>query len=121
MSRRGVQAGLAQPLSCRTKLAGAGLDCCEDLGERQALITQAWQALAPFPPDPTNPTILADPRLVLQRQANAQCLRLVRPSVGTEVMQVFLDNFAQTIGRNDSQRPAASPRSAHPRIMEVKP
>jgi len=36
----------------------------------EALIAQARRALAAFPPDPTDATFLANPRLVLEKQAN---------------------------------------------------
>ena len=55
----------------REGIVGAGLDRREDVGEREALIAQAWWALAAFPPDPTDATFLANPRLVLEKQANA--------------------------------------------------
>jgi hypothetical protein len=55
----------------REGIIGAGLDCRKNIGEREAFIAQAWRALAAPPPDPTHPTFLTDPRLVLEKQANA--------------------------------------------------
>ena len=52
-------------------IVGAGLNRCEDVSECEALIAQAWRALAAFPPDPTDATFLANPRLVLEKQANS--------------------------------------------------
>ena len=52
-------------------IVGAGLDRSEDVGEGEALIAQAWRALPSLPPDPTHATFLANPRLVLKKQANA--------------------------------------------------
>ena len=55
----------------REGIIGARLDCRKNIGEREAFIAQAWRALAAPPPDPTHPTFLTDPRLVLEKQANA--------------------------------------------------
>jgi hypothetical protein len=44
-------------------VVGAGLDASKDLGE--------GDALAALPPDMAGPTLLADPRLVLEKQADA--------------------------------------------------
>ena len=54
----------------REGIVGAGLDCREDVGEREAFIAQAWWALAAPPPDPTYATFLANARFVLEKQAN---------------------------------------------------
>jgi hypothetical protein len=50
---------------------GARLDASKDVGEREALVAEARWALAALPPDMAGPTLLADPRLVLEEQADA--------------------------------------------------
>jgi hypothetical protein len=52
-------------------VVGAGLDTSKDVGEREALVAQARRALAALPPDTAGPPLLADPRLVLEEQADA--------------------------------------------------
>jgi hypothetical protein len=52
-------------------VVGAGLDASKDVGEREALVAQARWALAALPPDMAGPPLLADPRLVLEEQADA--------------------------------------------------
>jgi hypothetical protein len=55
----------------RKRVVSAGLDGREDVGEREALVGEARRTLAPLPPDVTDPTLLADARLVLEKQADA--------------------------------------------------
>jgi hypothetical protein len=55
----------------REGIVGAGLDGCEDVGEGEAPVTQAWRALAALPPDMTHAPFLADTSLVLEEQAKA--------------------------------------------------
>ena len=43
----------------------------EDIGEGEAPVAKAWRALAALPPDVASAAFLADPRLVLEEQANA--------------------------------------------------
>ena len=52
-------------------VVGAGLDASKDVGEREALVAEPGWALASLPPDMTGPSLLADPRLVLEEQADA--------------------------------------------------
>jgi hypothetical protein len=52
-------------------IVGAGLDGCEDVGEREALVAQARGPLAALPPDAADAALLADARLVLEEQAQA--------------------------------------------------
>jgi hypothetical protein len=47
-------------------VVGVGLDGCEDVGERKALVAQARRSLTPRPPDVTGPPLLSDARLVLE-------------------------------------------------------
>ena len=51
-------------------VVGARLNASKDVGEREALVAEPGWALAPLPPDMTGPTLLADPRLVLEEQAD---------------------------------------------------
>ena len=60
----------------RKAVVGAGLDGREDVGEREALVAETRWALTTFPPDVAGAPLLADPRLVLEKQANA--LRFMR-------------------------------------------
>ena len=63
----------------RESVVGAGLDGCEDVGEREALVAQAGRALTAPPPDVTGPPLLSNARLVpgsspgqaLEEQADA--------------------------------------------------
>ena len=55
----------------REGVVGAGLDGCEDVGEREALVAQARWALAALPPDVGRAPLLSDARLVLEEQADA--------------------------------------------------
>ena len=55
----------------REGIVGAGLDDCEDVGKREALIAQAWRALAALPPDAADAALLSDAGLVLEEQADA--------------------------------------------------
>jgi hypothetical protein len=52
-------------------VVSAGLDASKDVGEREALVAEARWALTAFPPNMAGPTLLADPRLVLEEQADA--------------------------------------------------
>jgi hypothetical protein len=52
-------------------VVGAGLDASKDVGEREALVAEARWTLAALPPDMAGPTLLADPCLVLEEQADA--------------------------------------------------
>jgi hypothetical protein len=52
-------------------IVGARLNASKEVGEGEALIAEAWWALAAFPPDVTGATFLADPRLVLEKEADA--------------------------------------------------
>jgi hypothetical protein len=51
-------------------VVGARLNASKDVGECKALVAEPGWALAPLPPDMTGPTLLADPRLVLEEQAD---------------------------------------------------
>ena len=53
----------------REGIIRAGLDGRVDIGRNVALIAQARRALAAFPPDVTDASFLADPRFVLEIQA----------------------------------------------------
>jgi hypothetical protein len=55
-------------------IIGAGLDCREDVGEREALVAQAWRALPSLPPNAAHAALLADAGLVLEEQAQALLL-----------------------------------------------
>ena len=55
----------------REGIVGAGLDGCEDVGEREALVAQARRALASLPPDAADAALLSDAGLVLEEQADA--------------------------------------------------
>ena len=52
-------------------VVGAGLDASKDVCEREALVAEARWALTAFPPNMAGPALLADPRLVLEEQADA--------------------------------------------------
>jgi hypothetical protein len=52
-------------------VVGARLDASKDVGERGALVAEARWTLAALPPDMAGPTLLADPCLVLEEQADA--------------------------------------------------
>jgi hypothetical protein len=52
-------------------VVGAGLNASKDIGECEALVTEPRWALAALPPDMAGPTLLTDPRLVLEEQADA--------------------------------------------------
>jgi hypothetical protein len=52
-------------------IVGARLNASKEVGEGEALIAEARWALAAFPPDVTGATFLADPRLVLEKEADA--------------------------------------------------
>ena len=54
----------------RESVVGAGLDGCEDVGEREALVAQARWTLAALPPDVADAALLADARLILEEQPN---------------------------------------------------
>ena len=54
----------------RESVVGAGLDGCEDVGERKALVAQARWTLAALPPDVADAALLADARLILEEQPN---------------------------------------------------
>lgn len=47
------------------------LDGGEDIGEGEALVAQARRTLASLPPDMADTAFLADPRLILEKQAYA--------------------------------------------------
>ena len=49
----------------------ARLDGREDVGEGETLVTEPRWALAPLPPDMADTAFLANPRLVLEKQAYA--------------------------------------------------
>lgn len=49
----------------------ARLDGREDVGEGEAPVAQPRRSLAPLPPDVADPAFLADPRFVLEKQADA--------------------------------------------------
>ena len=51
-------------------VVSAGFDRREDVGERKALVAQPWRALTAPPPDVARPSLLADARLVLEKQAD---------------------------------------------------
>ena len=55
----------------REGVVGAGLDGCEDVGEREALVAEPRRALAAPPPDVAGAPLLADARLVLEEEADA--------------------------------------------------
>ena len=55
----------------REGVVGAGLDRREDVGKREALVAQAWRAVAALPPDAAHAPLLADAGLVLEEQAQA--------------------------------------------------
>ena len=50
-------------------LVDAGLNASKD-GECEALVAEPRWALATSPPDMAGPTLLTDPRLVLEKQAD---------------------------------------------------
>jgi hypothetical protein len=52
-------------------VVSAGLDASKDVGKGEAFVAEARCALAALPPDMASPTLLADPRLVLKKQADA--------------------------------------------------
>ena len=49
----------------------AGFDGREDIREREAIIGKARRTLAASPPDVARPPLLTDPRLVLEKEADA--------------------------------------------------
>jgi len=51
-------------------VVSAGFDRREDVGERKALVAQPWRALTAPPPDVARPSLLADARLVLEKEAD---------------------------------------------------
>jgi hypothetical protein len=51
-------------------VVGAGLNASKDVGECEALVAEPRWALATRPPDMAGPTLLTDPRLVLEEQAD---------------------------------------------------
>ena len=53
----------------REGVVGAGLDGCEDVGEREAFVAKAWRALTALPPHVARAPLLPDPRLVLEKEA----------------------------------------------------
>ena len=55
----------------REGVIGAGLHGCEDVGEREPLVANARRALAASPPDVARAPLLPDPCLVLEEQADA--------------------------------------------------
>jgi hypothetical protein len=67
LHRLGVHVGQDQ----REGVVGAGLDRGEDVGEREALVGDAAWAFAALPPDMAGAAFLADPRLVLEEDADA--------------------------------------------------
>jgi hypothetical protein len=52
-------------------VVGTGLNASKDVCECEALVAEPRWALAALPPDMAGPTLLADPRLVLEEQADA--------------------------------------------------
>ena len=52
-------------------VVGAGLKASKDVGECEALVAEPRWALAALPPDMAGPTLLVDPRLVLEEEADA--------------------------------------------------
>jgi len=67
LHRLGVHVGQDQSEG----IVGSRLYCREDIGEREALVGYPTRALASLPPDMAGPALLADPRLVLEEEANA--------------------------------------------------
>jgi hypothetical protein len=55
----------------REAIVRARLHGSEDIGEGEAPVAKAWRALAALPPNVAGTAFLADPRLVLEEQANA--------------------------------------------------
>jgi len=51
-------------------VVGAGLNATKDVGKCEALVAEPRWALATSPPDMAGPTLLTDPRLVLEKQAD---------------------------------------------------
>ena len=51
----------------RKAVVGARLHAGEDIGEREALITQARRPLTALPPDMAGPAFLADARFILEK------------------------------------------------------
>jgi hypothetical protein len=51
-------------------VVGARLNSSKYVGEREALVAEAWWTLAALQPDMAGPTLLADPCLVLEEQAD---------------------------------------------------
>ena len=54
----------------REGVVGTGLNASEDVGEREALVGDAARTLAAPPPDMAGAAFLADPRLVLEEDAD---------------------------------------------------
>ena len=67
LHRLGVHVGKDQ----REGVVGSRLHSGEDVGEREALVGDAARALAALPPDMAGPALLADPRLVLEKDADS--------------------------------------------------
>ena len=55
----------------REAVVGARFDGCEDVGEREAIVDEARRTLAAPPPDVARSPLLTDPRLVLEKEADA--------------------------------------------------
>ncbi len=55
----------------REAIVGAGLDGCEDASEREAFIADTRRTFAALPPDVAGAALLADARLVLEKQPDA--------------------------------------------------
>ena len=74
LHRLGVHVGQDQ----REGIVGSRLycHCREDIGEREALIGYPTRALASLPPDMAGTALLADPRLVLEEDADTPFVRL---------------------------------------------
>jgi hypothetical protein len=60
----------------REGIVGAGLNGCENVGEREALVGQPPRPLAAFPPDMAGAALLTDPGFILEEQPYA----LFRPT-----------------------------------------
>jgi hypothetical protein len=67
---------------------GGGIDASKDVGEREALVAEARWALAALPPDMAGPALLANPRRVLEEQADALAFMCIRNL--SEVLRLFL-------------------------------
>ena len=55
----------------REGIIGTRLNSGEDVGEGKALVAEARRTLAPLTPDMANTPLPADPRLILEEQADA--------------------------------------------------